>query len=356
MAGQALAVNNTPVALVNARMKKMIEALPSNNKMAIKRFQAAAIGVAMSPAIADCTPESVFSCVYTAARLNLIPDPALKLIHIVPFKERGIKKAQIIIGYGGYVELARRAAPSLIVRTGSVYANDEYELIDGMDLEFRITKRAWELGKPNGPFLFSYCVSGLSGQEKVVKICSRQDGERIAASKSDYTPWKKGGPLKDTGVPVDFPAMCEKTAVRASAKLWSLDPEKDETKKFMEALAADEDDGQGEVGDLGAYGLDGMGEGDDPGAPPPAPDAGNVQAGRVNASIKRKPTPEEKNRLITLVGDRMMELNIEPTEENANKVMAALTGGIMLRDATIDQLMTWAAALPTFDVAAALRG
>lgn len=353
---KGLAVPKTPKELVASRMDKMIEALPGATETSIKRFKAAAIGVAMSPLVYDCTPESVFTAIYTCARLNLIPDPALKLAHIIPFKEKGVKRAQLIIGYQGYIELARRANPALIVRTGSVYENDEYILEDGVELVFRITKRAWEKGQANGQFLFSYCVSGTSGQEKTVKIISRQDGQKIAASKSDYTPWKKGGPLKESGVAVDFPAMCEKTAIRASSKLWSLDPEKESTKHFLEALAADENTERAEVGDLGDYGL---GEIDvDANVVPNAPDAGNVTQGKVKpGTTSRKATEDELKRLTTLISDKLQAAGVEPTPEASYALQESL--GINYADATLDKVMDWAAAIAGLDntqLATSLRG
>lgn len=341
-------------------MAKMVEALPGASATAIKRFQAAALGVAMNPLIVGCTPESVFTAIYTCARLNLIPDPALKHAHIVPFKDKGVPKAQLIIGYQGYIELARRANPALIVRTGSVYENDEYQYEDGMELVFKVTKRAWEKGMVSGKFLFSYCISGTSGQEKMVKIVSRQDGVKIASTKSDYTPWKKGGTEKESGVAVDFPAMCEKTAIRASSKLWSLDPEKEETKQFMEALHMDENQDAPEVGDLNEYGLNEL-ENEDAGAPLAAPNAGNVKAGKVEVGTKvtRRATADEVKRLWSMLGDKLQDAGLEPSVENSNVVMGLITKGVPIENANIGDVIEWSTKVTELDITklgAALRG
>ena len=324
-------VQQTPLTLVKARMAKMIEALPPKLH---KRFQQAAISVCMSPGIAGCTPESVATAIYICARLNLIPDPVLQEAHIVPFKDHGVAKATFIAGYKGLVKLARNSDPGLEIAVGRVYANDDYVLEDGLEPVFKVTKRWWE--KPNckdaGEFKFSYCVSRQGGAGKPrLLVLSAQEGKAIGeASKAGMKP---GRPWYD-----NFEAMVDKTTVRRSAKLWTLDPDKPDTMRFRQAVALDENiDNETSTG-LDADGLldeieqEGKGE-----AEKNSPPEGNVNVGGVKAAASKAATPKpgvpSYMRLVTQIGDRLQLLGIEPNQVNGDKVLAVAVGGVEVDEA-----------------------
>jgi len=213
----------------------MLAAIPGGES-GKERFQQAAIGVCMNPSIANCTPESVFSAIYACARLNLIPDPVLHHVAIVPFRNTrgGTTEATMIVEYRGLVELAKRANPNLTIKAATVYENDVYRLIEGTTDELVVQKRWWEAGhKEPGDALFHYCVSRQPETEPILVILpaieARKIGNASKAGSRPGTPWH------------DHPdRMGEKTAIRRSERFWQMDPEKDETKRFRLALEHDE--------------------------------------------------------------------------------------------------------------------
>lgn len=87
-----------------------------------------------TPDLAKCTPETVLGSLMTCAQLGLRPG-VLGHAWVLPFwdgRSRG-HKAQLIIGYKGFVELAYRnpKVASVIART--VYEGDTFEVDYGLD-------------------------------------------------------------------------------------------------------------------------------------------------------------------------------------------------------------------------------
>ncbi|WDU84564.1 recombinase RecT [Caloramator sp. Dgby_cultured_2] len=56
----------------------------------------------------QCEPRSILASAAVAATLDLPIDPNLGLAYIVPYKVKGVSKAQFQIGYKGFVQLALR--------------------------------------------------------------------------------------------------------------------------------------------------------------------------------------------------------------------------------------------------------
>lgn len=89
--------------------QKMITATLKDPKAAA-RFTAAIISaVKQTPALEDCTPDSIVSCAFLGESLGLSPSPQLGQFYLVPFQKRGgPKEATFQLGYRGIVQLAMR--------------------------------------------------------------------------------------------------------------------------------------------------------------------------------------------------------------------------------------------------------
>jgi phage RecT family recombinase len=269
---QTTALDRSPKGLLQARMGAIVKVLPAES---VDRFKQAAMSLAMTPGIADCSGESVVKCIYECARLNLIPDPVLQQVAVVGFNNsrKGVKEATLIPMYKGLLTLARRAEPQLYVNVDRVYTNDDYELVRGSQQQLVIRKQWWEKGDEPGEFLFSYCVSAMPGQEKRLVIVSRQQGMQIAKkSRGGYRP---GSVWHD-----NFEAMCDKTTIRMSAKLWSMSPTRQDARSLARAVELDEADSEDmeSPADIGAGILDGMGGNDLP--------EGHVAMGRTEVAAR----------------------------------------------------------------------
>lgn len=77
-----------------------------------KRFVASITSaVAVNPALQECEAGSILAGALLGESLNLSPSPQLGQFYLVPFndKKAGVKKAQFILGYKGYLQLVMRS-------------------------------------------------------------------------------------------------------------------------------------------------------------------------------------------------------------------------------------------------------
>ncbi len=335
----------SPKALIEQKSKMMIASLPGNAS-AKKRFMQAAMGVASSPMISSCEPNSVLKAIYQCARLNLIPDPVLHHVAIVPFRNKGKKEATVIIEYRGLIELMKRANPSLSIKAGTVYQHDDYELLEGSVDSLKITKRWWEKGKntPGDPVLF-YCVVREPGAEPVMVFVPAVEAKKIGSSSK--AGMKSGTPWGD-----HFERMGEKTAIKRIERFVRMDPDKEETKQFREAMEVDEKD-LPEMSDdtdlMGAMGGDGDPEDLPQGAsrigvattakfgtgarektivvtheePPAAP---QVQAPPPTRSAKDVHNADDKKKLGMVVDMKLDEAGMATTSANRVKLLQYVSG------------------------------
>lgn len=77
-----------------------------------------------TPALFKCEPSSVIGAALRCAQLGLAPNDVRNLAWIIPYG----REAQFQIGYGGIMELARRAVPGLRFDGRAVYPNDEFDV------------------------------------------------------------------------------------------------------------------------------------------------------------------------------------------------------------------------------------
>lgn len=76
------------------------------------------------PDLWSCDPATILGAALRAAQLGLAPNDARNLCWIIPYK----KVATFQLGYGGVMELARRAMPGLRFDGRPVYPNDEFDV------------------------------------------------------------------------------------------------------------------------------------------------------------------------------------------------------------------------------------
>lgn len=77
-----------------------------------------------TPKLWDCTTETVLGAALRCAQLGMAPNDGTSRVWIIPYKGQ----ATFQLGYGGVMELARRAAPGLRFDGRPVYPNDAFDL------------------------------------------------------------------------------------------------------------------------------------------------------------------------------------------------------------------------------------
>lgn len=86
-----------------------------------------------NPDLWECEPETVLGAALKCAQLGLSPNDPRNLAWIIPYKG----KATFQLGYGGTLELARRAVPGLRFDGRPVYPNDDFDLDYGRAEQLR---------------------------------------------------------------------------------------------------------------------------------------------------------------------------------------------------------------------------
>lgn len=164
------------------------------------------------PALLDCTPASLMGALMQAAAWGLELDPVLGQAYLIPYRD----KCQLIIGYQGLIELARRSKDVRNVIARAVHEKDEFSYSFGLD---ETLKHRPFPGEDPGPLTYVYAVAYLSDtmelrggapwQAKVFDVMSVADVERIRGRSAA----KNSGPWQ-----TDYEAMARKTVIRRLCK------------------------------------------------------------------------------------------------------------------------------------------
>lgn len=203
------------------------------------------------PKLAECTPVSFFGAVIQCAQLGLEPGNALGHAYILPYDKnvktdtgwKKIPEAQLIIGYRGMIDLARRSGQIVSLDARAVYDGDKFECRLGLDPHIE-HEPDWNNPNRTDPakLQFVYAVAKLKDGGVQFDVMSRAEieGVRARSKASDKGPWV-----------TDFQPMALKTVVRRLFKFLPVSIE------MQTAVGLDERAEAGLPQDMGAV-IDGQ--------------------------------------------------------------------------------------------------
>lgn len=165
-----------------------------------------------TPKLKECVPASFLGAVVQCAQLGLEPGNSLGHAYILPYEKRqkvngswqvvGVE-AQLIIGYRGMIDLARRSGQIISLQAHAVYEGDEFDFAYGLDerLHHVPTRETGERGE----LIAVYAIAKLKGGGHQIEVMWRADieGIRSRSKAKDNGPWK-----------TDFEEMAKKTVIR----------------------------------------------------------------------------------------------------------------------------------------------
>ena len=166
------------------------------------------------PKLAECTPISFFGAVIPCAQLGLEPGNALGHAYILPYDKsvktdtggKKIPEAQLIIGYRGMIDLARRSGQIVSIDARAVSEGDKFECRLGLDPHIE-HEPDWNNANRTdaGKLQFVYAVAKLKDGGIQFDVMSRAEieGIRARSKAAEKGPWV-----------TDFTAMALKTVVR----------------------------------------------------------------------------------------------------------------------------------------------
>jgi len=215
------------------------------------------------PKLAECSPVSFFGAVIQCAQLGLEPGNALGHAYLLPYG----KDVQLIIGYRGMIDLARRSGQIVSIDARAVYEGDKFECTLGLDPHI---DHVPDWNNPNRTkaekLQFVYAVAKLKDGGIQFDVMSRAEVEAIRSrSKAG-----NGGPWK-----TDYTAMALKSVVRRLFKFLPVSIE------MQTAVGLDERADAGLSQDNGAI-IDGqLSQVDEDGVIEDAPQLGNQPTGEA---------------------------------------------------------------------------
>lgn len=187
--------------------------------------------ISRSPQLLQCTPQSVLLSVMQSASLGLEPSGPLGHAYLVPYKNDGQYEAQLIVGYRGYIALARRSGEIESVAAHAVYSRDKLTVnlsqgeishapfmpeLPPEEKFFAMTAEEVDELTSRGRLIAVYCVAKFVGGGQHVDFMTVGDVEKIRqrSRARDNGPWR-----------TDYDEMAKKTVVRRAAKYWPLSTE-----------------------------------------------------------------------------------------------------------------------------------
>ncbi|WP_412479881.1 recombinase RecT [Azonexus sp. IMCC34839] len=217
--------------LLKTKQGEIAKMLPKHLN-AERLLKVAQIAATTTPALAKCDVASLVGAIGQCAQMGLEPNTVLGHAYLVPFNtkrkdangnERWVNSVQVIIGYKGLIDLARRSGQIVSIAAHEVCENDKFELVYGLDEKLLHTPSLGERGEIIG----FYAVAKLKDGGHCFEFMSRLQVEEIqaAADKKNKYPskvWQE-----------HFTEMGRKTVIRRLAKYLPLSIE------FQAAAALD---------------------------------------------------------------------------------------------------------------------
>lgn len=211
-----------------------------------------------TPKLAQCNPQTLLGSVMLSCSLGLEPNSPMGLAHLIPFDKRG-KNPQtgqwevistdvnFIIGYKGYIALAKRNPNLVKLYASTVHENDLFEYMEGSESFLKFQPAMLGRGEPIGAFCFTK-ERGEFGDIDAATVLPMDELEKIRScsetynflskgvenAKNEYQQKKAQQKLEDTPWVKWFGEMAAKSAIRRHVKQLDL------TAHLAAAVAIDE--------------------------------------------------------------------------------------------------------------------
>jgi len=137
-----------------------------------------------TPKLMGCTVESLFGAVVQCAQLGLEPNTPLGHAYLIPFenKRKGVMEVQIVFGYKGLIDLARRSGQVVSIAAHEVCEKDVFDFAYGLEERLEHKPALGERGK----VIAFYSVAKLVGGGHAFEVMSARQIEEIRDSSQNY--------------------------------------------------------------------------------------------------------------------------------------------------------------------------
>ncbi|MDC8446065.1 MAG: recombinase RecT [Nitrosomonas sp.] len=206
--------------LLRSKHAEISKMLPKHLN-AERLLKVAQIAATTTPALAKCDVPSLIGAIGQCAQMGLEPNTVLGHAYLLPFNtkrkdangnEKWVNSVQVIIGYKGLIDLARRSGQIISIAAHEVCGNDRFELVYGLDEKLNHTPAM----EARGEVIGFYAIAKLKDGGHAFEFMSRYQVEEIKAA-SERKNKRESSVWKD-----HFIEMGRKTVIRRLAKYLPL--------------------------------------------------------------------------------------------------------------------------------------
>lgn len=218
--------------LMNENARAQLSAVAAKHMNPERMMRVTANAIRTTPKLAQCEPMSFLGALMQCAALGLEPNTVLGHAYMIPFENRkkGVTEVQVVVGYKGLIDLARRSGHITSLSANIHFSDDEmWEYEEGT--EARLRHRP---GPQRGDKLAAYAIAKFKDGGHAYVVLPWAKVMEIRDSSQGYQTAKRFGKLNDTPWVKHEDEMAKKTAIRALAKYLPLSVE------FMEAVEVDD--------------------------------------------------------------------------------------------------------------------
>ena len=224
-------ITNVKELLWNDAAKIQLQQVAAAHMKPERMMRLMANAIRTTPKLGECDPMSLLGGLMTCAGLGLEPNTIMGHAYLIPFKNnrKKITEVQLVVGYKGLIDLARRSGHITSISANIHYSDDEvWEYEEGTEARLRHIPGAQEGDKRHAYAIAKFRDGGhayvVLPWAKVMKIRDGSQGWQTAVKfgATDRNPWKS-----------HEDEMAKKTAIRALAKYLPLSVE------FRDALTVD---------------------------------------------------------------------------------------------------------------------
>lgn len=205
-------------AIQTRGVQSMIASVLGDPKRAARFTASITSAVTTTPALKECDTNSILSAALLGESLELSPSPQLGQFYMVPFSDKnGPKKAQFVLGYKGYIQLAIRSGQYkrinvLAIKKGELIKFDP--LLEEIEVNLIEDDNKREVAETIGYYAMFEYLNGFRKAMYWSKSKMEQHALRYSkgyAAKKGYTFWEK-----------DFDEMAYKTMLRQIISKWGI--------------------------------------------------------------------------------------------------------------------------------------
>lgn len=199
--------------------KAMMSLMPTHvNKDALIRT---ALMLAGKAEFADCEPMTFLTSYATAAQMGLQPNTPLGHCYLIPFKRKikvngifkEIKEVQLMLGYKGMIDVARRSNQIDSINAFVVYKDDEFSINLGTEQTITHIPNL-QSSRNEADIIIVYAVAKLKGGGTQFEYLTQADIAKARLNSQTSMSAKEAWQQAKSPWHAHFVEMCRKTAIR----------------------------------------------------------------------------------------------------------------------------------------------